>query len=63
MNKTPHSIAKEYFPAADDDFIEFVIWEETGYPSFWNIPKDGNTPEECLRTQLRKFKEKQNGRV
>lgn len=54
---TPYEIAKEYFPNKSDDFIEFVIWEKTGAPCFWNIPEDGNTGEECFRKQLKEFKE------
>ena len=49
---TAHEVAKEYFPDESDEFIEHVIWEHTGFPSFWNIPEDGNTPEECFRKQL-----------
>ena len=50
-------IIKEYFPDASDEFCEFVLWEKTEYPSFWNIPEDGNTPEECFRNQVFKFKD------
>jgi len=49
-------IAREVFPDKPDDFLEFVIWEYTGFPSFWNIPQEGNTPEECFRKQLNDFK-------
>ena len=52
-NMNALDIAKRYFPKADDEFLEFVIWEKTGFPSFWNIPKDGNTSEECFRKQLK----------
>ena len=48
-------IAREYFPNKPDDFLGWVIWEKTGYPQFWNIPEDGNTPEECFRKQLKDF--------
>ena len=54
-------IAKDIFPDATGEFLEFVIWEKTGFPSFWNIPKDGNTPEECFRNQLLQFKEAHDG--
>ena len=53
-------VAREYFPNKPERYLWFVIWEETGYPQFWNIPQDGNTPEECFRKQLKdaaKFKE------
>ena len=48
-------IAREYFPDKDDEFLNHVLWEYTGYPQFWNIPEDGKTPEECLRKQLSEF--------
>lgn len=47
-----YEVVREYFPNATDELCEFLIWEETGYPQFWNIPEDGNTPEECFRKQL-----------
>lgn len=53
----PIEIVKEFFPNADDELADFILWEETGFPSFWNIPEDGNTPEECVRKQLRDLKE------
>ena len=39
--------------AMTDAEVEHVLWEHTGWPAFWNIPADGNTPEECLRKQVR----------
>lgn len=55
---TPLEIAKEYFPDRDDVFLDYVIWNETGFPSFWCIPEDGNTAEECLRKQLKEYADK-----
>ena len=52
-------IVKEYFPDASDEFIDYVMWEETGFPYYWNIPRDGDTPEECFRKQLAEAKERQ----
>jgi len=54
---TPIDIAREYFPDEDEDFLSFVIWEHTGFPSFWNIPEDGENPDECLRKQLKELSE------
>ena len=54
----PYKIAKEYFPNKDNKFLDYVIWNETGFPSFWYIPEDGNTPEECFRKQLKECAEK-----
>jgi len=50
---TALEIAKEIFPDKSDEELDFIIWEKTGFPSFWNIPEEGKTPEECLRKQLR----------
>ena len=54
---SPLDIAREIFPEKTDEVLEFIIWEKTGYPHFFRIPKDGATMEECLRNQLMKFKE------
>ena len=59
MNAT--EIAKEYFPNHPHEFLMYIIWEETGWPEFWNIPKDGNTPEECFRKQLKEAKANTKG--
>ena len=48
---------RDYFPDAPDEDVEFILWERTGYPSFWCIPRDGNTIEECLRKQLKHLTE------
>lgn len=32
-----------------------IAWCHTGFPAFWNIPRDGNTGEECMRKQVREF--------
>ena len=57
MGKTVADVVREYFPEATDDEVDFILWEETGFPAFWNIGVDGNTPEECLRKQLQEFKD------
>lgn len=38
----------------DDDGAEYILWEHTGFPGFWQIGVDGATPEECLRKQVRR---------
>lgn len=48
-------LVREYFPNASDDEVEHILWTHTGFPCFWNMPKDGNTPEECCRTQLKEL--------
>ena len=55
---TAFDVAREYFPGKDDDFLESAIWGGTGFPDFWRIPKDGNTPEECFRKQLQELKDR-----
>jgi len=50
-SKTCGDVVGEYFPDASDDE------DETGYPTFWSIPEDGNTPEECPRKQLMEYKD------
>jgi hypothetical protein len=52
-----YEIVREFFPNAHDEECEYIIWEKTGYPQFWNIPKDGATPIECFRTQIKQFKD------
>lgn len=51
-SKKPLDIAREYFPDLDDRQLTDLIWHFTGFPHWWNIPKDGATPEECFRKQL-----------
>ena len=48
------SIVREYFPKAND----YILWGHTSFPNFWNIPRDGWTSTQCLRTQLAQLKEK-----
>jgi len=54
--KTWLDLVREYFPDATEEFAGYILWGETGYPEFWEIPEDGATPEECCRTQLQRFK-------
>lgn len=56
--KSALDVAREYFPRMSDDRLDCILWEHTGFPFFWNIPKDGKTPEECLRKQLADLKRK-----
>ena len=48
-------VVKEYFPDANDEYADFILWSKTGYPAFW--PDKGKSPEENLRVQLAEFKE------
>jgi len=51
-------LVKEYFPDASDKECDAILWGETGFPDFWNIPEDGDTPEACCRKQLQQLKDK-----
>lgn len=50
-----HDVVREFYPYAHDGDVGFILWNFTGYPGFWNIPEDGETPIECCRTQVRKL--------
>ena len=50
-------IVRRYFPTATDDEVHYILWEKTGYPTFWNIGKDGATAAECCATQVKRFKD------
>jgi len=45
-----------YGVTLDDEDIEYVLWEETGYPCFW--PDATKSPEENLRHQIREWAER-----
>jgi hypothetical protein len=49
---TALELVRVVFPDASDAEAECILWSHTGFPVFWNIPQDGNTPEECLQNQL-----------
>lgn len=62
VNKTVGSVVKEYFPGASEDLIEFIVWEKTGFPSFW-LTKDEEDAEGCFRRQLQEFSDELNARA
>lgn len=45
-------VVKEYFPEATDDEALDILWNYTGYPSFWR-----GAPMASLREQLQHLKE------
>ena len=51
---TPQEIAKEFFPDADDEYLEHVIWARTGFPSFFRREE---SVEDGMRRQLAEYKE------
>lgn len=50
-------IVREELPGEHEDALEYILWNHTGYPCFWAIGQDGETPEECLRAQLREYRD------
>lgn len=54
-------VAAEFGRTLTDDQLEYVLWEETGYPCFW--PDSTKTPEENLRAQVREFFQKERSPV
>jgi hypothetical protein len=56
---TPIEVAREeawfFRRTVTDEEADGIIWTFTGFPAFWNIPTDGDTPEECFRKQLREY--------
>lgn len=53
VGRTFGKIVREYFPDANNDEVDFILWEKTGYPCFWET----DDVEACLRKQLQEFKE------
>ena len=45
-------LVREFFPDADDRTVEAILWEKTGYPSFF-----AGDPETVCRAQLTLYKE------
>lgn len=50
-------LVKEYFPAVSDEEADYILWEKTGFPTFWLIPENGNTVEECCGKRLQELKD------
>lgn len=49
-------VVREYFPDIDAGEMDFVLWNQTGYPAFWSSPTPDNSPEDCLRHDLARLK-------
>jgi hypothetical protein len=54
-DRTVLDVIREYVPDATEDEAGYILWNETGYPAFWNTNKYSPTPEDCLRLQLAKY--------
>ena len=48
-------VALEFGVKLSNADADYVLYEETGFPDFWNIPEDGKDPAECAQTQLRRY--------
>lgn len=51
LNYTWFDVVREVFPGATDDECDGLLWEHTGFPSFWK-----GEPIHCALEQLREFK-------
>ena len=51
-------LVREYFPNITDEVADCILWEHTGFPSFWRLGEDNSTIEECCRKQLQEYKDK-----
>ncbi len=45
-------ITREYFPKLTEDGLGYILWNRTGWPSFF-----AGDPEACLRGQLAEYRE------
>ena len=48
--------------ANNERLLDVVIWQFTGFPHFWRIPRDGRTPVQCFWKQLRRAYRKYHGK-
>lgn len=46
-------LEQEGLEGVTEDLAQLILWECTGFPCFWQIGVDGDTPIQCLHTQLR----------
>ena len=44
-------LVKQYFPDADDEYCEYILWNKTGFPSFFI-----GDPVEHFGNQLERFR-------
>jgi hypothetical protein len=56
--KTAVDIAREVFPELPDDYLSHLVWERTGFPSFW--PHTRFSVPTFIRMQLRAYKRAAN---
>lgn len=46
-------LVRQYFPKATEDQCDYILWEKTGFPSFY---PSGEDPEEYFGRQLEKYR-------
>lgn len=54
--KSIADIVREYFPEVDDEDIDFIVWDNTGWPAFWSTPCTDDGPEDCFRHDVARMK-------
>jgi len=59
--KTWEQIVQEYFPDVPFWFANSILWECTGFPSFWAESEECPTAEAYFRKQLAEIKERSGG--
>ena len=45
----PSDVIREVWPKATDDECDFLLWEFTGWPSFWHTDYPDDEIRECMR--------------
>lgn len=58
-NPTALDVAQEIFPGRDRNELEYLIWNRTGFPSFW--PVRFKTPLTALTAQLKAYRRAEKG--
>lgn len=53
----PLDVAREIFPDMGDDELDYMLWEYTGYPSFFNSKEPVSVQ---IRRQLQRAKDNPN---
>lgn len=51
-------IARDIFPSLSDQELDAIIWEDTGYPGFFDL-KDSESIVDVFKRQLLEYRDKQ----
>ena len=46
------AIVREFFPDATDDQVNYIVWNDTGWPCFW----ENEDWQACMRRQVSELK-------